>query len=105
MHELLTPGTEVILREVLKENRKTNYDLIGVFYDGQMVSVDSRVPNTLVLEALKNGDIEELSGYNRIKPEYGYDTQDLTSFWPTSTRDFFGSKVVHAGERRCSLVS
>ncbi|MFQ6081042.1 MAG: DNA/RNA nuclease SfsA [Candidatus Bathyarchaeia archaeon] len=72
MHELLTPGTEVILREVLKENRKTDYDLIGVFYKGQMVSVDSRVPNKLVLEALKNRDIEELSEYNVIKPEYGY---------------------------------
>jgi len=72
MHELLTPGTEVILREVLKENRKTDYDLIGVFYNAQMVSVDSRVPNKLVLEALKNRDIEELSRYNTIKPEYGY---------------------------------
>ncbi len=72
MHELLTPGTKVILREVLKESRKTDYDLIGVFYNGQMVSVDSRVPNKLVSEALKNGDIEELSEYNIIKPEYGY---------------------------------
>jgi len=72
MHELLTLGTEVILREVLKENRKTGYDLIGVFYKGQMVSVDSRVPNKLVLEALKNRDIKELSEYNIIKPEYGY---------------------------------
>ena len=72
MRELLTTGTEVVLREVLTENRKTNYDLIGVFYNGQMVSVDSRVPNKLVLEALKNRDIEELSGYNKIKPEYGY---------------------------------
>jgi sugar fermentation stimulation protein A len=72
MHELLTPGTQVILREVLKEDRKTDYDLIGVFYNGQMVSVDSRVPNKLVLEALKNGDIKELSQYTIIKPEYGY---------------------------------
>jgi len=72
MHELLTLGTEVILKEVVKENRKTNYDLIGVFYNGQMVSVDSRVPNKLVLEALKNRDIEELSEYNIVKPEYGY---------------------------------
>jgi len=72
MHELLTLGTEVILREVLKQNRKTEYDLIGVFHNGQMVSVDSRVPNKLVLEALKNRDIEELSEYNVIKPEYDY---------------------------------
>ncbi len=72
MHELLTPETEVILREVLKRNRKTDYDLIGVFYEGQMVSVDSRMPNRLVLEALKNRDIEELSEYSIIKPECSY---------------------------------
>jgi len=72
MHELLTSGAEVVLREVLKDNRKTDYDLIGVFYNGQTVSVASRVPNKLVLEALKNRDIEELSEYNIIKPEYGY---------------------------------
>jgi len=72
MLELLTLGSEVILREVLKENRKTSYDLIGVLYNGQMVSVDSRVPNKLVLEALRNKDIEELSEYDRIRPEYGY---------------------------------
>lgn len=72
MHELLTPGTEVVLRKVTKEDRKTDYDLIGVFYNGQMISVDSRVPNKLVLQALRNGDIEELMQYNVIKPEYGY---------------------------------
>jgi sugar fermentation stimulation protein A len=72
MRELLTPGTEVILREELKETRKTNYDLVGVLYNAQMISVDSRVPNKLVLEALRNGDIEELSEYDLIKPEYGF---------------------------------
>jgi len=30
IHELLTPRTEVILREVLKQNRKTDYDLTSL---------------------------------------------------------------------------
>jgi sugar fermentation stimulation protein A len=72
MHELLIPGTEVVLTEAANENRKTGYDMIGISYNGQMVSVDSRVPNKLVLEALRNRDIEELSEYNTIKPEFGY---------------------------------
>lgn len=72
MLELLTPGTEVILREIAKENRKTSYDLVGVLYDGQVVSVDSRVPNKLVLEALRKRDIEKLSEYDKIRPEYSY---------------------------------
>jgi len=90
MHELLIPGIEVILRAVVKEDRKTDYDLIGVFCNGQVVSVDSRVPNKLVLEALKNGDIEELSEYNIIKPEYGYGH---------TTLDFFLAN----GHERCLL--
>jgi sugar fermentation stimulation protein A len=72
MHELLIPGTEVFLRKAVKENRKTSFDLIGVMHNGQRVSLDSRVSNKLVLEALKNKDIPELSEYNRIKPEFSY---------------------------------
>jgi sugar fermentation stimulation protein A len=72
MHELLTTGTDVLLREVLKENRKTNYDLIGVHHNDQMVSIDSRIPNKLVFEALINRNIEELSEYDSIRPEYSH---------------------------------
>jgi sugar fermentation stimulation protein A len=72
MHELLIPGTEVVLREVSNENRKTSYDLFGVFYNGQRVSVDSRVPNKIVLEALRNADIDGFKEYSVIKPEYAY---------------------------------
>jgi sugar fermentation stimulation protein A len=72
MHELLIPGVEVILREVEKQNRKTSYDMIGVIMDGETVSLDTRVPNKLVFEGLKNKDIVEFSEYNKIKPEYAY---------------------------------
>jgi len=73
LQELLTSGTTVVLKEVLKrELRETSYDLIGVFHKGQKLSVDSRVPNRLVFKALKNKDIKELSGYHKIKPEYAY---------------------------------
>ena len=73
MLDLLIPGTKVVLKKVLKEKRKTNYDLIGVFHDNQLVSVDSRVPNKLILEALKNGDLKELSMYNVIKTEHKFE--------------------------------
>ena len=72
LRELLIPGTETFIREMEKRNRKTVYDLIGVFHEGQIVSVDSRLPNKLVLEALRNRDIKELSEYPEIRPEYGY---------------------------------
>lgn len=72
MHELLIPKARVILREVKGKQRKTSYDLIGVVHNNTRVSIDSRVPNRLVFEALKNHDIEELSEYNVVKPEYSY---------------------------------
>ena len=72
MLEFLTPGRRVILRGASGEGRKTSYDLIGVLYKGQRISVDSRIPNRLVYEALRNGDLEEFSMYREIKPEYGY---------------------------------
>lgn len=72
LYELLTPGVEVILREVEKLKRKTRYDLIGVIIDGEIISLDTRVPNKLVFEALKNKEIIEFSKYDDFKPEYGY---------------------------------
>lgn len=72
MHELLTPGVQVILRKVQRERRKTSYDLIGVLYNDILVSVDSRIPNKLVFEALRNRDIKELAEYNVVRPEYSF---------------------------------
>jgi len=63
MYELLIPGTEVFLRKVTKDKRKNCYDLIGVEYNSQMVSLDLRLPNKLVLEALGNRDTAEISEY------------------------------------------
>jgi sugar fermentation stimulation protein A len=72
LSELLTRNVKVILRETAGGKRKTSYDLIGVHYKSQLVSVDSRVPNKLVLEALRNRDLEEFSEYSIIKPEHPY---------------------------------
>lgn len=73
MHELLRPEAQVFVREVKKnKNRKTLYDLIGVMYKGELVSLDTRVPNKLLFEALKNKDIEELNTFDFVKPEWTY---------------------------------
>ena len=71
IHELIQ-GTKVILKMASNKKRKTEYDLIGFVYNCQRISVDSRVPNKLVLEALKRRDIEELSELDILKTEYRY---------------------------------
>jgi len=83
--ELLVLGVRVLLKEVLKEERKTPYDLIGVWKDGQKVSIDSRVPNKLMLEALRNGDLEEFSEYDVVKPEWSYNHTRFDFFLTNGT--------------------
>lgn len=72
LRELLIPGAKVLLKGVSKVERKTSYDLIGICKTGQKISIDSRVPNILLLKALRNGDLKEFSKYNVIRPEWNY---------------------------------
>lgn len=65
--ELLLPGVEVILEESGNPDRKTKYDLIGVYKKGLgLVNIDSQAPNKAVREWLEGQD------YTRIRPEYPY---------------------------------
>ncbi|MCP8317328.1 MAG: DNA/RNA nuclease SfsA, partial [archaeon] len=72
LKELLIPNTEVFLKEVKSRNRLTNYDLIAIKHGKVSVFIDSRMPNRLLLEALKRGRIKEFSMYNKVKPEFKF---------------------------------
>jgi sugar fermentation stimulation protein A len=72
MHELLIPGTKMILKEINDIKRKTQHDILAVFHKNMKISIDSRIPNKLILEALKLDEIKEFSGYNHVKPEFPY---------------------------------
>ena len=73
LHELLVPDIKVILKEAPRGDRRTSYDLIGVWAGDHKISVDSRVPNQLLLEALRNRELEEFSMYRVVKPEWSFD--------------------------------
>ena len=64
--ELLIPGCTVFLREELNPTRKTPYDLVAVYKEDKLISIDSQIPNKVVEEALKNGKVKELSQYTKI---------------------------------------
>lgn len=65
--ELLLPDAQVILEISDNPNRKTKYDLIGVYKEKLgWVNIDSQAPNRVVKEWL------EKQGYTYIKPEYTY---------------------------------
>jgi sugar fermentation stimulation protein A len=67
--ELLVQGRRVILVEKPAAGRKTGYDLSLVEHDGRWVSVDARLPNDLVEEALVSGWLEPLAGYSVLRRE------------------------------------
>jgi sugar fermentation stimulation protein A len=70
--ELLVPGRRVVLLGRSGGNRKTAYDLSAVLLDGVWVSLDARLPNDLVAEALLEGEIEPLAGYPKMQREVAF---------------------------------
>ena len=70
--ELLVPGRRVVLLERPGDHRKTSYDLSSVFMEGVWVSVDARVPNDLVAEALASGRLAPLVGYPDVRREVAF---------------------------------
>ncbi len=72
MRELLTPGARVYIIERRSPLRKTGYDLALVELDGVLVSVDSRVPNTVLGEAIAGGEVPEFRGFRvgRREPKF-----------------------------------
>jgi len=70
LNELLTPGAKIAVDHVpFSIQRKTRYDTIAVKTSNQWISIDSRIPNKLVAEALRLHKIPELQSYDWVKSE------------------------------------
>lgn len=72
LEELLLPGADVLLEKSFNPARKTPFSLIGVYKRGQLVNIDSQVPNRVVFEALSEGAIGEIGQVERVKKEVAY---------------------------------
>ena len=69
LRELFVPGAEVWLKPAAAPGRKTAYDLALVLADGEMVSADARLPNSLVAEAVAAGSLNWLGGMAKVTRE------------------------------------
>ena len=67
--EILVPGCTVFLREEPNPTRKTPYDLMAVYKEEKLISIDSQIPNKVVDEALRNQKIKGLEEYTNILRE------------------------------------
>ena len=79
MHELMVPGTRVYLIFKPGEHRKTDYDLTLIEYNNTLVSIDSRLPNYMLKEAINLGKLPEFKGYKveRTEPSFHDSRLDL----------------------------
>ena len=68
--ELLTPDATVYLQETDNPARKTRWDLISVEKGERTINMDSQIPNQLVCEWIRNGNLFE--DVKLIKPEKTY---------------------------------
>ena len=76
MHELMVPGTNVYLIKHSAEHRKTSYDLTLIEYKDTIISIDSRLPNYMLREAITKAKLNEFKGYKveRMEPTF-YDSR------------------------------
>jgi sugar fermentation stimulation protein A len=79
MHELMVPGTKVYLIPQRGEHRKTKYDLTLVEYNNTLVSIDSRLPNHMLIEAITANKLPEFKNYKvkRTEPTFHDSRLDL----------------------------
>lgn len=92
--ELFVPGVKVILQESDNPDRKTRYDLIAVYKNGQLINVDSQVTNTVVEEWIKESGY--FSDLKQVKREvtYGKSRFDLYVEYGDEKRAFIEVKGV-----------
>ncbi|MCW4012896.1 MAG: DNA/RNA nuclease SfsA [Candidatus Bathyarchaeota archaeon] len=79
MHELMVPGTRVHLINKPGDHRKTSYDLTLIEYNDTLVSIDSRLPNYMLREAINQGKLPEFKDYKveRTEPSFHDSRLDL----------------------------
>ncbi len=79
MNEFMVPGTTVYLIRKPGKQRKTDYDLTLVQYKDTLASIDSRLPNHMLREAIKMNKLPEFKGYSvtRTEPTFHDSRLDL----------------------------
>ena len=75
--ELLVPGALVFLEESDNPKRKTKYDLIAVEKGNRLINMDSQIPNKVVEEWLKEGNLFGKEAKVRREVVYGNSRFDL----------------------------
>lgn len=69
MRELLTEGARIVVRQVQDKKRKTAYDLLMVYKEDVLISIDSKLPNILLEKGFESNSIPAFKDYTSVKKE------------------------------------
>jgi len=72
MRSVDTPGSEVWLSPARNPDRKLRYTWELIRIGGALVGINTQHPNAIVAEAVREGAIAELDGYDSIRREVKY---------------------------------
>ena len=73
MKSCLENGAEVYLTPVDDPKRKTKFTWEMIKINGNWVGINTTVPNILAFEAIKKGEIPELTDYTKVQHEVRFD--------------------------------
>ncbi|MDD5949311.1 MAG: DNA/RNA nuclease SfsA [Lachnospiraceae bacterium] len=102
LKELLLPGASILLQCCSNPERKTKYDLIGVYKESLLhnpgyqtmadclINIDSQAPNQVVREWLPT----HFPHITFLKPEYTYGQSRLDFYWEQETEGQTGKKCL-----------
>jgi sugar fermentation stimulation protein A len=89
LKELLKQNAAIALDHRLDPRRKTSYEVVAAKAGGVWVSLDSQLPNKLILHALRVGELPEFLGYSRILPESRFRNSRFDFLLQSNTRKCF----------------
>ena len=85
--ELLIRDARVFVQEVIAANRKTKYDLIGVYKGERLINMDSQVPNKVFNEWVMSSKF--FNNLKLIRPECKFQSSRFDFYIETDTRKIF----------------
>lgn len=104
MKSCLETDAEVYLSPASDPRRKTKFTWEMIRINNGWVGINTSLPNQLVFEAVKNDEISEMSGYNRVKREVVFGDSRFDVFAENETEKcFIEVKNVSMKEGRYAL--
>ena len=99
MMGLKTPGSRVWLSESDNPKRKLKHTLELVEADGALVAINTNNPNKLAEEAIRDGTIAELAGFDTLRREVKYGENSRIDLLLSS-----GAALTYVEVKNCHLM-